>query len=221
MKIVNLKYFDVIPVNESEPETLVIENCQLLRNMMEDLVYQIETDEGDFALSDDRNMPLPLSKSMMLITDLFHLDTTGKSLKTKINNLIISEYSDIEGREQLMESLNNLGITICNECPYPLSFKSNLTFTDVVKMLEFMLDISEGTFWERFMEYVSVSFELLGFKTLVTLNLKDFISKQEYEELIKSFSYKNIPVLMIESRQHPNLDSNSHIHIIDNDLCVL
>lgn len=221
MKLVNLKYFDVIPINESEPETLVIENCQLLRNLMEDLVYQIETDEGDFVLSDERNKPLLLSKSLMLMTDIFHLDTTGKSLKTKLNNLIISEYSDIEGREQLMERLNNLGITICNECPYPLSFKSNLTFTDVVKLLDFTLDISEGTFWERLMEYISVSFELLGFKSLVTLNLKDFISKEEYDELIKSFSYKNIPVLMIESRQHKDLDSNSHIHIIDNDLCVL
>lgn len=221
MKLVNLNFFDVIPISESEPETLVIENCQLLRNMMEDLVYQIETDDGDFVLSDDRNKPLLLSKSMMLITDIFHLDTTGKSLKTKLNNLIISEYSEIEGREQLIERLNNFGITICNECPYPLSFKNNLTFTDVVKILDFTLDISEGTFWERFMEYISVSFELLGFKTLVTLNLKDFISKEEYDELVKSFSYKNIPVLMIESRQHTDLDSNSHIHIIDNDLCVL
>lgn len=221
MKLVNLKYFDIITVTESEPETLVVENAELLRNIMEDMVYQIESDEGDFVLSDTRNKPLSLSKTMMLVTDIFHLDTTGKSFKTKINSLINTEYSDIEGREQLMENLNNIGISICNECPYPLSFKSNLTFTDIVKMLDFNLDINEGSFWERFIEFISVSFDLLGFKILVTLNLKDFISKDEYEELVKALSYKNVSVLMIENRQHPDLDSNEHIHIIDNDLCVL
>ena len=45
MKIVNLKYFDVMEINESCPETLVIENPQLLRNMLEELIYQEETDD--------------------------------------------------------------------------------------------------------------------------------------------------------------------------------
>lgn len=221
MKIVNLKYFDVLEINESCPETLVIENPQLLRNMLEELIYQEETDDGEFYLSDIQQKPLTLSKNLMLISDIFHFQNSAKPLKSKINALISSEYSDIEEKEHLLEQLNEVGIKICNEFPYQITFKNNLSFMDIVKMFDFSLDITEGSFWERFVEFVSACFDLLGYRLLVTVNLKEYISKEEYKELIKSFSYRNIPILMIESRQYSELDDINHLHIIDQDLCVL
>lgn len=222
MKLVNLKYFDVIQVSAENPETLVIENPKLLRNMIEDLLYQVQSDEGEFFLSDTRQKPLVLSKNMMLISDIFHFDSSIKPLKTKIINLINNEYSEIDGKEHLMEMLNNIGIEICNSFPYQLTFKSNLTFSDVVKLLDFSLDITEGEFWDRFVEFTSACFDILDYRLLVTINLKDYTTQEEYDELIKALSYRNIPLLMIESRQHENLDKDiNHLRIIDNDLCVL
>lgn len=221
MKLLNQKYFDLLYISESTTETLVVENPEILRCMIEELVYQTTSDSGDYILSDTKNAPMKLTSSVLLITDIFHFENAGKPLKTKINNLLVYEYSDVDGREELLTDINRIGIEICNSFPYPLTFKSTLTFSDIIKILDFSLDIAEGSFWERFLDYITVSFQLLGYRLLVTLNLKDFISKQEYEELIKNLTYRNIPLLMIESRQHPELDDIDHIRIIDHDLCVL
>lgn len=221
MKILNHKYFDLLYISESSAETLVVENPELLRNLIEELVNQVTSDSGDYILSDTKNDPMKLSSSVLLITDIFHFENAGKSLKTKINNLLVSEYSDVDGREQLMADINRIGIEICHSFPHPLTFKSTLTFPDIIKLLDFSLDIDEGSFWECFLDYITVSFQLLGYRLLVTLNLKDFIAKQEYDELLKNLSYRNIPLLMIESRQHEELDDSNYIRIIDSDLCVL
>ena len=40
MKILNHKYFDLLYISESSAETLVVENPELLRNLIEELVNQ-------------------------------------------------------------------------------------------------------------------------------------------------------------------------------------
>ena len=74
MKLLNHKYFDVIEVTEDNPETLIIEEPVLFRNVIDELNYQINNDDGDYVLSDSSSKILSLSKSVMLITDINNLD---------------------------------------------------------------------------------------------------------------------------------------------------
>lgn len=70
MKLLNHKYFDVIEVTEDNPETLIIEEPVLFRNIVDELNCQINNDDGDYVLSDNSSKILSLSKNTILITDI-------------------------------------------------------------------------------------------------------------------------------------------------------
>ncbi|MEE1411854.1 MAG: type II-A CRISPR-associated protein Csn2 [Bulleidia sp.] len=221
MKLVNPHYFDVIELSDENPETLVIENPHVFKDVLQALILQSEVDVGEFVLSESDTKILSLSKYTMVLTDIFNYDTYSKQLKTKLTNIIVSNYSEIDGKEKVIGDINELGVKIMNSLPYSVSFKSAISFTDVVKFLDFSFDFSEYEFWDRFTEYISTAFELLNFKLLVTINLKDYVDHEEYVELMKFFLNKKIPLLMIERHQHEELDDISYLTIIDKDLCVL
>lgn len=221
MKLLNHKYFDVIKVTEDCPETLIIEEPVLFRNVVDELNYQIKNDEGDFILSDDSSKILSISKNIMLITDIYNLDTYSKQLKSKLTSIITTNYSDVDGKEQMIEMLNEIGVKISNNLPYSVTYKSNIAFSDVVKVLDFSFDYSTLSFLESLTEIISTSFEILKYKMLVTVNLKDYLEKRELDEIIKYFAYKKIPLLMLERYQHYELDDYKHTRIIDKDLCVI
>ena len=142
MKILNHKYFDVIEVVEDSPETLIIEEPVLFRNVVDELSYQVKNDEGDYVLSDDSSRILTLSKNLMLITDIYNLDAYSKQLKNKLTSIITTNYSDIDGKELLIEMLNEMGVRIANNLPYSVTYKTNIAFSDVVKFLDFSFDYS-------------------------------------------------------------------------------
>ena len=148
MKLLNHKYFDVIEVTEDNPETLIIEEPVLFRNIVDELNCQINNDNGDYVLSDNSSKILSLSKNMMLITDIYNLDIYTKQLKNKLTNIIVNNYSDVEGKEQLIEMLNEIGVKIINNLPYSVTYKSNIAFNDVIKFLDFSFDYSTLTFLE-------------------------------------------------------------------------
>lgn len=220
MKIVNFEYFDPICIDPSEPETLVIENPEYFRRIVSGLIQQRDLDVGDFVVSDS-NKTYIFSKACLLISDIYNCETNSKQIKTKICNLLLSEYQDVVDENEVLLKINQMGIALSNAFPYNISFKDNLTFSDLVKLLDFSLDLQSVDFWERFLEYIQVAYELLGFKMIITVNLKDSISVEEYDKLITDLKYRNIELLMIERHAHEELDDSKHIRIIDNDLCVL
>lgn len=221
MKLVNPKYFDVINISDENPETLVLENPNHFMGVLQSLKFQCETDEGDYVLSDESFRILPLSKSLMVIKDFLDFELYSKQLKNKLLGLISTNYTDLDSQQDVIANLNELAVEIVNNLPYSISFKQTINFTDLIKFLDFSFDYSGFTVWEQFSEYVSTIFDLLDYKILVTVNLKDYVDNDEYIELIKFFKNKKIPTLMIERYTHEELDDISHIRIIDEDLCVL
>lgn len=221
MRLVNPKYFDVINISDENPETLVLENPNHFMGVLQSLKFQCETDEGDYVLSDEYFRILPLSKSLIVIKDFLDFELYSKQLKNKLLGLISTNYNDLDSQKDVIANLNELAVEIVNNLPYSISFKQTINFTDLIKFLNFSFDYSGFTVWEQFSEYVSTIFDLLDYKILVTVNLKDYVDNDEYTELIKFFKNKKIPTLMIERYAHEELDDISHIRIIDEDLCVL
>ena len=147
----------------------------------------LQTDEGDYVLSDENFRILPLSKSLIVIKDFLDLELYSKQLKNKLLGLISTNYNDLDSQKDVIANLNELAVEIVNNLPYSISFKQTINFTDLIKFLDFSFDYSGFTVWEQFSEYVSTIFDLLDYKILVTVNLKDYVDNDEYIELIKFF----------------------------------
>lgn len=219
MKIVNPKYFDVIEINDA-PETLVIENATFFRRIISELYEQCQTDIGDFVLSEN-NIPLSLSKSCQLVTDIYDFDKSARQAKTKIQQLLIKESISMDEQYDLLAKLNSFALKLANTLEYQISFKDNVSIADIIKLLDFNVDYKCLTFWERLEEYMSLCVDLLGYKLIITVNLKTSISKEEYKAFIHDIQCRSIPLLMIERSHYEELDNLNHLRIIDSQLCVL
>ena len=73
---------------------------------------------------------------------------------------------------------------------------------------------------EKILEYITSNYDLLQKKLIVTINLKEFLTDDEFSEFTKYLSYKKIPLLLFEQRVH-NTDDHNRTIIIDQDLCIL
>ena len=221
MKIVHPKYFDVISMADSIPETLVIENPLYFRETISALIQQTETDIGDFVLSDKNGDLLSLNKKCLLLTDIYHFYENDKRMKSKIQHIIVNEAQYNNKQFQLLSELNEFAINLANSVQYSVSFKEDLTIFDIVKMFDFDVSFEYLEFWEKLIEYLKMSFDLLEYKLAITVNLKDSITVNEYTQFTKDINNNKICLLMIEHNTHPGCDDPEHLHIVDEDLCIL
>ena len=221
MKLTHYQYFKPIEISSEQCKTLIIENPIYFRRIITDLYSQKETGYGEFVLSDSKEKVYELGKNCLLITDFFNYISLEKQIKTKLNGMITNDFQSSNEIVDLISKINEIGINISNDYMYPIKFKETLTFQDVVKMMDFSIDYEGMNFCEKFIEYVKTCFELFGYRLLITVNLKDLISEEEYELLIEDLGNRNIPILMIERHEHNEIDDNSNTILIDKDLCVL
>ncbi len=221
MKITSFQYFKPIEITSSNPKTLIIEDPIYYRKVISELINQSELNIGGFILSDDKDKILDLSKNCLIITDVFNYVSLEKQIKTKLNNLIGNEFQNKEEVIELVTQINDIGIKIINNYMYPVKFKENLTFQDVVKMMDFTIDFADLDFLEKFIEYIKICFEILRYKLLIIANLKEYVSREEYIVLKNDLINRNIPVLMIERHSNYELDAEEDMVIIDKDLCMI
>ena len=221
MKITNFKYFKPLEITVEQPKTLIIEDPVYYRKIISELIYQSESNIGEFVLFDEKDKNYDISKNCLIITDMFDYVSLEKQIKTKLNNMIVNEYQIKEEATALITQINTIGVEIMNSYMYPVKFKDNLTFQDVIKMMDFTIDYSELNFLERFIEYTKMCFELLGYKLLITINFKEVISKEEYYTFKQDMMNRGILLLMIERHSNSELDFDEDVTIIDKDLCML
>lgn len=220
MKIVHPEYFDPIIINGDQPETLVIENPVYFRKIVSILLFQSNTEDGDFILS-EHDDPIAFNKNCIVISDIYNYAENDHQLKAKIQNMILNEASYSENLTSIITGLNEFGIELANRVTYSVKFKDNITLTDLIKMYDFSIDLSCYEFWEKIIEYMKLCKELLHYKLFITINLKDSISEEEYKNFNADICNSKIPLLMIERNSHENLDDICHLRIVDSDLCVI
>lgn len=218
MKFVHPYYFDPIIIEDTDPETLVIENNRYFRSMTADLLEQYNNDYGDFVLSEGNDL-LNLAKTTAIITDPFSIDFNSRTLKSKLLQILSSECAELNYMS-VISDLNRLGFEISSGSKFSLTFKSELTLTDLLKFLDFQIDHISLDPIESLLEYISLSSELLNKSLIITYGIKDILTFDEYSEFEKSIKYKHLKLLLVEHRCHRS-DDPKHRRIIDEDLCVI
>ena len=220
MKIAHPYYFEPIVVSSENPETLVIEKGDYLRTIVSELTEQYKTGVGQFVVSDN-NQIVDLSKSINLITDIFQLDLEGKIFKTKIQSYLAEVCYDSEEGAQLVSKIKQYAYKLSEQSLYPITFESEFQLTDLIKFLNFRFYPDSDSMIESVAEYMAGVMNILKKRLCITVNIKDFMSPEEYLEFIKLLQYKNIELLMIERHIHEEMDDINHRRIIDKDLCVI
>lgn len=218
MKLVHPYYFPPIEINDVEPSILVIENNLNYRKVVSELIEQINTGEGDYVLS-EKGKALKLSKEAVFISDLFRLNFDNRQIKGRLLQTLLNDAQDYDS-SLLIQGIVSLGSDLSFSSKYPIGFNTELAQIDLLKLLDFYIDVDGLSMVEKIIQYMTLCCELLDTHLIIMLNALDIMSKEEYEEFKKEISYNHIPMLMIEHRTQNYLYHSDKVMIIDDDLCI-
>ena len=174
---------------------------------------------------------------MKLVNSKYNLDI---EFEENISNTLV-----LENKQHMIDVIQNLILQLKgDEGDFVLSAEKNVKFDKVVEFICSKIEYSNVEYnleyeWksifklynvrigenynslcEKIEEYVKVLADILHIKLLILLNIKEYLTKEEIDNLQKICFYKKIFLLLIESEERFVLD-NEKTFIIDKDRCLI
>ena len=220
MKLI-IKYIDNdIELKENEISAIEIENKRYFYRIVKDLydIYDNELSKDNYMI-DDNNKEINISNKIKIFIDYFNFKLDSKKYTndiTKYINKVLSE----ETKETLLnqyKKIINLYKKELNNIDLPLVLDTDLDIENITKLIKVSIDTNK--------ELINNLFTLIDleniFQTkniLVFINLKQYLSKEEIEELYKYSIYNRITLLLIDSQSYGTTLTNERKLIIDENL---
>ncbi len=220
MKI-NIKYIDNnLEVNTDEVQVVEIENKIYFYRIISDL-YNIYNGNipDDITLLDDNNKEMNNQNKLKVFLNFFDLGLDTKKYSNDIAKYISFNISD-ENKDVLIKQYNkiiNIYKTILNDMDIPLSIESEINIDSITKLMKVTIKTEDNLLSNLF---ILIDLENL-FQTkniLIFVNLKQYLTNGELEELYKYSIYNEVPLLLIDSQSYGTTLNNEKKLIIDENL---
>lgn len=222
MKLVSSKYNIKIEFKENSINNLILENKIYLRNIIDDFINILKGEEGEFVLSKNNNI-LDIKNEIKLILNPFNLDFKDNKILNRIYKDMEEIGNESKNIKETREILNNLIEyleIIISEIDYPLNYEMDIDFKKIFKV--FNLEIQLGdSFLEKILDYITIYRDIFKVNIFIFLNLKTYLTKEEYIEFYNYICQKKIFILNIETNQNKERYKWENTKIIDEDLCEI
>ncbi len=209
-----------IPLSETQPTVLILENEQLFRQWIQMLSQQCEGDQGAFCLShegEDRHF----AKHALIIRDpLFDTEVESRISNTLLRTLEKLARNDYVAETQRVEEIL---LSYADQLITGLNISLESSESIDIKALMKLLHITPR--WEedlcaRLSSQMRLAQEFLHTELYILVGCKSYLTSSELGELYQEFARRQAKLLLIESHQREILAEENTI-IIDRDLCEL
>lgn len=200
--IINIKYLDS-PLVFSENEIMCLEvgNKNYLYRIMQDIIILKNGEQSEnIECFDLENNEINISNKINLITNFFEFDFNDKKTITKINKDIQSQTS-----EETKNIINDLyrKLVVCvteniNNIDYPVIVNNEYSLEDVIKLLKLKIKEKDNLL-DNILLLIDLESELFCNSLVVLLNVKQYLTTQQIDELYKYAVYNKVNLLLIES----------------------
>lgn len=220
MKLVNSKYNLSMEWEENKSTTLIVENKDNMLNIINNLINQLSGQEGDFVLSDE--VKVKWEKQVDFILEPFTINFNNKKILSKLYEQMFDVSKDeIED----YNSINNVIINAIDKVTQRVEYNNivyNLDFDwkNIYKLYDVKIGEDYDNLSEKIEEYIKIIADVLHIKLVIFLNLKEYLSKIELENIQQICFYKKINLLLLESEEREKIE-NEKTFIIDKDRCLI
>ena len=201
-----------IDFEEKNIVSLIVENKRVYRKIVEDLVNNLNIEDGNIILSRNNKLIIP-EKEFFVFLDYFNFDINKfvlnkyyKELKNLTENEFLNETLEI--KEILKDYINKMV-----ENNYSLKFEDDLDVSQILKAFSIKFERSEDLLLNLF-EWLKILNEILGYEIFFFINLESFLS-----EFSKFILYNKYKVVFLENFYRNKLFDDDSLIVIDNDLC--
>ena len=223
MKLINEDLNNEIIFEENKVNLLVVENKKKFVEFIQEIIKQINGNEGKFFLF-DKNTELKIHNKVEIIKDIFDLDINNKKILNKIYHELeeLSIDSEFLLETKNMES-NLLKYIYCliEKYDYPLEIVEGLDLKEIFKLLSVKLSLCFSNKVEEILEYIDLASRILKKEIFVLVNLHIFLEKDDIVALCRECFYKKIKLLFVENQKPDIINNEERLFIIDNDLCEI
>ncbi len=208
-----------IEFKENRVPVLIVENGQLFRRLIGDLLAQENGEPGEFALSENAGL-IEIGKNVQMTLNPLFPELDGRRIATKIQQMAVTAAEDQPGKTaECLAALNDYGAALTAAIPFNVTFSEMESADDVVKALAFRVDTEEMSVPEQLLEMMRLHRECFRKRLFVFVNLKSFFSENEITLFYQSVFYEKLSVLLLESGQKEPVRPCEEVRIIDKDLC--
>lgn len=221
MKLVYGERELVFEFYENEVQVVTIENEEYLTAFLQNMYQQSHGAEGKLILSADEKI-LSLSKCAEIIWNPFSIDINNKKILGKLfqelKNISMEEqYTEIsEMNSRVVQYLDELNL----KSPYSLQFNLDLDVIDLYKIYGVQLETEGTSIFEKLLEYVKIVESLCGVRLLIFINIKNYLTEIQLNELYKTAFYCKINLLLVEAHQSRCLECENN-QLIDQERCLI
>ena len=223
MKLINEDLNNEIIFEENKVNLLVVENKKKFVEFIQEIIKQINGNEGKFFLF-DKNTELKIHNKVEIIKDIFDLDINNKKILNKIYHELeeLSIDSEFLLETKNMES-NLLKYIYCliEKYDYPLEIIEGLDLKEIFKLLSVKLSLCFSNKIEEILEYIDLVSRILKKEIFVLVNFHIFLEKDDIVALCRECFYKKIKLLFVENQKPDIINNEEKLFIIDNDLCEI
>ena len=223
MKLINEDLNNEIIFEENKVNLLVVENKKKFVEFIQEIIKQINGNEGKFSLF-DKNTELKIHNKVEIIKDIFDLDINNK----KILNKIYHELEELSIDSEFLLETKNMESNLLKyiyylieKYDYPLEIVEGLDLKEIFKLLSVELSLCFSNKVEEILEYIDLVSRILKKEIFVLVNLHIFLEKDDIVALCRECFYKKIKLLFVENQKPDIINNEERLFIIDNDLCEI
>lgn len=202
-----------------EIKILQIENPAFAIELLDDLLHQINGEDGK-VIFENENQLVNLSKEAELIINPFELDFSAHKIQMRLfkeakeigDDYCVEQMAEV--RSKVVSCLSELE----KHLPYPISYNDEFDLSVLLKMLSFSIDDEGEVFPDKLITYVKLLQRLCGIELFVFVNLLQFLSDAQIDNLQNELRLLDVYSLFLEVKVN-HLAKNACV--VDNDLCVI
>ena len=221
MRLVYAPYGIELNLVENQVCTLVVEHPRVLCEILQNLIGQINGEPGELILSETDTI-LPFAKSCTLIDNPLVVHCNEKKILTKLykeltenaNSMMYEAYSRINS--DMVCFLEELLHTV----PYHLDMELELDPATILKAYDVKIVENREEPLEMLIDYLRAVSTICGTRVVWLLNLKQFFSKEQMQQLYEFCFYEKIYVINLEGQKNYLLEHEAGV-IVDTDLCFI
>lgn len=213
---------------ESKMETerinaVILEDPEQYTKMIQELWNQIHKVEETLLLYGVENELLDMSKQCDLLFSIKDLSLQNSRIQKKLITYLAEEIQMTELSDKVVKNQSELlqiAEDIKNLSEYPICMNEDYNVTDILKYLGIKLSETEGSFCEKLIDYMKISYDFLKIDVFFVVGCKGYLKEKDYEYLQEWIRYQQITLVLIESDED-RLPSGINKYIIGKDRCVI
>ena len=193
-----------IVLNQENILSIEIENKNIFYKLLNDLLL-ISLGElvDNISFYNESNTEINMNNKISIIIDYFNFNFDVKKYTSEINKLVLKNI-DEKLRQDIITNYNKISNNlrkILNEIDLPLQIVNDFNLEDLLKFIKISVNKFEDLLENLFL-IIDLE-KILRIKDIIIfVNLKQFLSKNELEELYKYAIYNNVNILLIDSQTY-------------------